>query len=258
MDTMMGRIGTLIATLILGGGMVLAAQEQSKTPPKPLQVTVVSVTGQGEKMIAGKDQKWTALKQGEKLEEMTVIRTGLRSKVVLEFADRGKTTVGSGTKVGIAEFAKEGNLVRSHLGLKYGTLQVAVDSTRGPNDAKVTTPVATLSVRGTSGQIGFAGNNIALRGQTGTWKVASANRARNVVAGESTDGNLTPPIKVAKDNRDDTLAIKGLTDAEISQLIDNPPSRSQNSPGGSGSTLGDDKSTTILPDDSNIHIILGT
>jgi len=253
------QTGISILVLVLGAGMVFAAEPKSEAPPKPLQATVVSVTGHAEKMLAGgEDPKWTGLKQGEKLGEMTMIRTGLRTKVVLEFEDRGRTTIGSGTKAGITKFTKKGNLVRTHLGLKYGTLHVAVDPTRGPNDARVTTPVATLSVRGTSGQIGFTGNNIVLRGQTGTWRVVSGARTRNVVAGESTDGNLTAPIKRTKDNRDNTLSIKGLTNAEISQLINNPPSRSMNAPGGSGSTLGDDRSTTILPEGDSIHIILGT
>ena len=255
---MMMRTGISILTLVLGGGLVLGARGEDGPPPKKLQATVVTVTGQAEKMLAGKDQKWTGLKAGEKLDELTVIRTGLRSKVVLEFEDRGRTTVGSGTKVGIAQFTKEGNLVRTHLGLKYGTLKVAVDSTRGPNDAKVTTPVATLSVRGTSGEIGFGGNRIVLRGQTGTWRVASGVRTRNVVAGESTDGNLTPPIQLIKNQRDNTTAVSGLTNVEISQLIGNPPSRDLNTPGGSGSTISDDRSTTVLPDSEDIHIVLGT
>lgn len=229
----MARYINISAITLLLAAAIVVAQTPATSPAtqpvgvpkvagKAMRVTVVSVSGQAEKMLAGSGGKWTSLAAGQKLDELTIIRTGLRSEVVLKFADRGQTVVLAATKVGIAEFSKQGNLVKMHLGLKYGRLKVAVDSTRGPNEAKVSTPVATLSVRGTTGVIGFGGNRLVLRGQSGTWGMASGVRSRNVVAGESTDGNLIQPIMMAKIDRDAVTIPIGTTPAEFRELVTNP------------------------------------
>jgi hypothetical protein len=201
-------------------------------PAGALEATVVSVKGDVQKMrVGGATEQWTPVKAGEKLDEMTVVRTGLRSEAVVRFADRGETIVGAGTKFGIAEFRKTGGLVTTRLGLKYGSLNVAVDSTPGPNDASVATPVATLSVRGTAGKIGYTGGSrLRLKGSAGTWQVAQAGRSRNVSAGQSTDGNLTPSITLVKGGRDSLMAVVGLTPIELINVIDNPSPISPTTP----------------------------
>lgn len=247
----------IIAVLLLAVATVSAAETSKKdVPAEKMTVTVVSVTGQAEKLVPGEKSKWVALTGGDKLDELSVIRTGLRSKVVLKFADRGQTTVQAGTKVGVGEFSKKGKLVTTRLGLKYGSLNVSVDSTRGPNDAQVATPVATLSVRGTSGQIGYTGGRqVRLRGQSGTWHVASGGRSRNVGAGESTDGNLTPSINLTQLNRDSFRAVLGLTQQERSSIVDRP--RPLQPTGTGDSTPTNTDSTTPEPESPDNHIILG-
>ena len=226
-----------ITIVAMTAGWVFAAtpNESSKNPSEtsaptaqssePLSATVVSVTGVAEKFTAG---KWEPLKAKEKLDELAIIRTGLRSKVVLKFADRGQVTVNSGTKVGISQFRKEGDLVRAHLGLKYGTMRATVDATRGPNDVRISTPVSTLSVRGSDAQIGFSSDGgLGLQAQSGQWQVAAGQRTRNIVAGQTTNSNLTPPITLAQQQRDPRMGdtFGGLTPQERQRLImgDNTP-----------------------------------
>jgi len=218
----------LAALLLMGASVCLAADKADKgqadqESTQKLQATVVKVTGQAEKLAAGKTDQWEALSSGDKLDELSVIRTGLRSSVTIKFADRGETIVGAATKVGIAEFRKKTEHATTRLGLKYGSLSVAVDSSRGTNDFKVATPVATLSVRGTKGDISYVGGDLTLSGKEGTWNVAGSGRQRNVGAGEGTDGNLTPPIDLAKQGRDSFRAVTGVTGGERTFIANYQP-----------------------------------
>ena len=116
-----------------------------------IKATVVSVTGVAHKRLtAVADSKWEPLKTGDVLGEQTLIRTGLGTTVVLNFADRGRVTVRSGTKIGIGELKQAGRKMKARLGLKYGTIRASVDAGAGPNDLRISSAVATLSVRGTT------------------------------------------------------------------------------------------------------------
>ena len=128
-------------------------------PPKDDAIVVTAVTGQAQqRLMSDAKAKWETVKVGDVLNNLTVIRTGFGSRVVLRLGDRGLVTIKSATKTGIREYSKRGNVVRMRLGLKYGSMRASVDSSRGANDLRVTTPVATLSVRGSGGGIGYWGD----------------------------------------------------------------------------------------------------
>lgn len=152
----------IVLALVVGfvGVGLLTAQEAEKKAaaapkaPAPAAVaakaTAVSVIGTAHKRsTAAADSKWEPLKTGDVLGEQTLIRTGLGTTVVLNFAGRGRVTVRSGTKIGIGELKQRGKLMKARLGLKYGTVRASVDAAAGPNDLQISTAVATLSVRGT-------------------------------------------------------------------------------------------------------------
>ncbi len=181
-----------------------------------LMVTVLSVSGRAHKsVIEGDRARWVSLKAGEKLPAQTVIRTGFRSRVVLQFADRGEMTINNATKMGIGEFRKQGNRVKTRLGLKYGTVRASVDSSRGPNDWQVSTPTATLSVRGSESLLGWlvdVGTN--LQALKGNWKFLAGLDVIHVVqGGESTDGNMAKYYELLKKLRElqllDTFGLSG-------------------------------------------------
>lgn len=256
----MTRPATISAIVILATVTLLSAAEEAsapavaQNPSETLQATVVQVTGQAEKLVAGKTETWQPLKVGDKLDELSIIRTGLRSSATIKFADRGQTEVKSGTKIGIAEFRKEGQLVTTRLGLKYGAVSLAVDSTRGPNDVKVATPAATLSVRGSEADIGYTGGKgLIVLAEAGTWNVSSEaqGREQNIGPGESTDGNLTPSIDLALGGRDSFRVVTGVTLQEKNFLIlQNPPL------GGTGTPDGPSGSP-VVPDIPSDHITPG-
>jgi hypothetical protein len=182
----------LISAMILSAAATAFAQTSQ---PSGNDVTVVSVSGSAEKLSsAAGGETWQPLQQGETFGEQTILRTGFGAKVVLKFSDSSEVVINNATKVGVAQYRRgAGSGSTTRLGLKYGTMHASVDSSQGPADFQVSTPVATLSVRGTAGGIGFTGDfGLALSGDHGTWHVVAPGGSHNVGAGEATDGNLTP------------------------------------------------------------------
>jgi hypothetical protein len=254
-----------LAALVLSVSSVLAAPpaatKPAEMPPKPqparLKVTVASVSGPAQKLLAGEGQKkWQALKAGEQLSELTILRTGLGAKVVLQFEDRGEVTVQNATKVGIAELRKEGDLAKARLGLKYGALRARVDATRGRNDFRIATPVATLSVRGSDANTVFLADspNIVDAG-SGSWQVTQTRAmpdgtqqtttTQTLQGGESGNTSMVPPIVILVSNRTPRMADSfGITTTEQSTLTSNPTGRQANN---TASGVGTGVSGTLSP-----------
>jgi hypothetical protein len=205
-------------------GLVLAGSALGAS----IRATVIEVQGVAEKAQLQADHEkphWEPITQGEKLGSATLIRTGLNSKVVLKFEDRGTTQIGPVTKGGIAELAKTGNHVKTRMGMKYGTMKVKVDSSRGTNDYSVSTPDATAAVTGTSGNIGV-GLSTALDGKTGTWSFSKNRNKQNlpVSAGQSgNSGNMDLASNLQGQNLDPGMGDVngGLTAGERNNLINN-------------------------------------
>jgi len=186
----------ICVTAVLGLAALAAGRAYGvpETQPVPEEtVTVVSVTGPAEKLLTSSTgATWQPIQAGQQLPEKTVIRTGLGARVVLRFADCGEVVVERASKAGISEFRPRAATARTSLGLKYGSMRVHVERARGPQDFQVSTPVATMSVRGTKGRIRFAGDlGLLLEGESETWLVIAGPRRRYVGAGDSTDSDLT-------------------------------------------------------------------
>ncbi len=174
--------------------------KQAKPKPdqpksEPLTVTVKELTGTAQKLVGGEKAKWVALKVGEKLDEKTVIRTGFRTRVVLAFADNSTVEIKRATKMGIAEFRKEGKVTKTRLGLKYGAMRTTVERARGPNDFTVTTPVATLAVTGSGGDASYTGDmGFQAYWGFGSSQAQSGAKTRNLVGGEGTNNRFDQAI----------------------------------------------------------------
>ncbi len=185
-----------------------APKPQTKTAPKdqagdlvkPMVVTVKEVSGSAHRLLAGKDdKKWVALKVGDKLDELTVIRTGFRTKVVLTFADNSEVIIDRVTKMGIREFRKEGKVTKTTLGLKYGSLRAIVKKADGPNNFRISTPTATAAARGSTLRITHSGDfGSEMTCASGKWSVKKGSKHRNLKRGEGTNNELLASIKIAK------------------------------------------------------------
>jgi len=203
----MGKMGLIAMLVCAASAVAVAAAPARKAPadkvavekgaPAAGKVTVASVSGRAQWFRADKnDKKWVVLKVGDVLDELSVVRTGFRTTVVLKFADRGSVTINSVTKIGISEFRKEGKTARARLGLKYGTLRAKVDSSKGPSDWRVKTPTATLSVRGSDMESGYSPNG-GPRGLSHESPLTLSTRftSQTVNPGESVTSTPTPPIR---------------------------------------------------------------
>lgn len=173
-----------------------APKTQPASQPRGQKVTVVSVTGRAQRMMPDGKKKWVPLKAGDVLDELTIIRTGFRTTVVLRFADRGTMTIDGVTKIGLGEFRKSGRTATTRLGLKYGTFRAKVDSRVGPSDWQVKTPTATLSVRGSEPVVGFTVDG-GPRGQSlgGRLTLATRQTSQTVVPGESVSSTPVVPVQ---------------------------------------------------------------
>lgn len=214
---------------------------ESKTVARndSLKVKVISVKRVVQKWLSSDPKAgWKPVKKGDDLDEGTLIRTGLGGEVVLRFADRGNFKVKSGTKGGIAEFRKQGNFTKARLGLKYGSMRARVDSSRGPNDFQIKTPVATLSIQGTAGTVTY-NENLSVHSTQRTWRVSTSRGSKWLTQGESTNGNLTPSNELAAQGLDTQTGdpFGGLTGSEKGNLRQNGGGRGIfNFTGGGGNT----------------------
>ncbi len=157
-----------------------------------IRAIVRSVKGICEKRSAAeKDAKWTAIKKNDTLGAMTLVRTGLGAELELAFSDRVRMTVRQATKIGIREFYMRRQKASGQLGVKYGSVRAKVNSAAGENDVRVSTPVATLSVRGSGGTLAMWGDlGLYFRGQSGRWELTNpAGQKQGVTKGEWTDGD---------------------------------------------------------------------
>ena len=182
-------------------------------------MTVKSVTGTAQRLVPGEKPKWVAIQAGEKLDELTVLRTGFRTRVVLAFADNSEVVVDRATKMGIAEFRKDGKVTRTRLGLKYGSMRANVHKARGPNDFTVKTAVAALAVLGTELKVKYY-QKLQLQGITGVWNATSGHRQRQVKGTEKTDGKLTRSVQLTQMGRSTHLiSFFGLGEADRRHLL---------------------------------------
>ena len=130
-----------------------AEDEQAKTTP--LQATVVEVVGDvktapvGTSPLAAK--AWKPVKANDKLSAGTLIRTGLRSRLILQFGDDTIISVKRVTLASIDAFYKTKTTKTARLGLGYGAVRGGSTEGRLRSDLVIDSTVATLAKRGTEG-----------------------------------------------------------------------------------------------------------
>ncbi len=107
-------------------------------------------------------RQWKPIKAGQNLKEGTKISTGVRSSAIIKL-DGNILKIRQLTMMKIYRNRKIKNRQRTHLGLKFGSLNARVKRIgRIKTNFKISTPVATSSVRGTWWDIynGFKGMRI--------------------------------------------------------------------------------------------------
>lgn len=110
---------------------------------------IVVETVKGEVAVR-EGRQWKPLKEGQSLAEGSKISTGVRSTAVIKI-DGSTLTVRPLTMMKIYRNRKIQNTDNTHIGLKYGSLKARVKRIgKLKTSFKISTPVATSSVRGTT------------------------------------------------------------------------------------------------------------
>ena len=152
---------------------------------------IIAIKGKVEVQKMG---QWKPARQGEALDSGTLISTGFKSELVLK-VDGSTIIVQPLTRLRLDEIIKKGDVISSKVYLDMGSIKANVKPAETKKvEFTVRTPVATASVRGTSGEISYSG---VLNGETGIWEYVSQNQDTvKVYAGETVKidnfGNITP------------------------------------------------------------------
>jgi hypothetical protein len=119
---------------------------------EPFEATAVKVVGNVLYALAGPDGKpgeFKPVKEGDKLPAGAIIQTRLRSKVLLAFGPDTVVLVDRVTMASIDQFHRSGDTKKIQLGLGHGLVRAAAVETTLRSDMTISSPVATLSKRGT-------------------------------------------------------------------------------------------------------------
>jgi len=165
---------------------------------------VVAIKG---KVEIQKDGQWKLAQKGEQLDSGVLVSTGFKSELTLK-VDGSTIVVQPLTRLRLDEIVKKGDVLSSKVYLDMGSIKANVKAAETKKVSfTVRTPVATASVRGTSGEITYNG---ILNGETGIWDyVNQSGDIVKVFAGDTVSidnfGNITPAqITFAQDVKPQT------------------------------------------------------
>lgn len=185
-------------------------------------ITVEQITGKA----AYKDgQQWKPLAVNQKLEVGTKVSTGSGSSVVLNI-DGSKVTIRQFSMVRINHNMADSEKSETNLGLKYGVINAKVKKIGAiRTQFKISTPVATSSVRGTEEEVSFGPQSgmivKVLEGAVGT---ENGNGISNMIKGKlvfQLKTDQARPEFLLSDRMGNTLVrlyLDSMTDKEQSML----------------------------------------
>lgn len=164
-------------------------------PLAAVDAEVIAVKGKAEVKTMG---SWAAAKKGDIIKAGSTVSTAFKSELTLKI-DGSTIIVSPLTRLTIEEIASKTETVSSQVYLNVGSVKADVKPASTKKvEFKVKTPVATASVRGTSGKIGSDGT---LEGYTGEWLYV-ANNGETIAVNPGavvciTDtGSINPPQQV--------------------------------------------------------------
>ena len=188
----MKRVYSVLACLLVTASLFATSGE------------VVAIKG---KVEIQKDGQWKLAQKGEQLDSGVLVSTGFKSELTLK-VDGSTIVVQPLTRLRLDEIVKKGDVLSSKVYLDMGSIKANVKAAETKKVSfTVRTPVATASVRGTSGEITYNG---ILNGETGIWDyVNQSGDIVKVFAGDTVSidnfGNITPAqITFAQDVKPQT------------------------------------------------------
>jgi hypothetical protein len=139
---------------------------------------VLSVKGSAQRMVVeGGKATWAAIRPGDSPDELSIIRTGLRSGVELQ-VNGARVAIGSASKVGICRVAGAGGLR-----LRYGSVRVHQAAGCPDGAFTVHTPAGMLALTQQTGGVAYGrGTGLQVTGPGGAWRTVRAGGASGQIA----------------------------------------------------------------------------
>lgn len=150
------RVAVVLASLSVAlASPVIRAQEQPATTPATTtsaaesMVAVVEAVEGRVQVRKTKDAAWEPAVVGMELREGSEIRTGLRSAIRCTIPPGQTFVLDRMTTIELSQAVREGGKVKTDLTMKYGRTQYEVQRAGVDHEAAISSPGATLAVRGT-------------------------------------------------------------------------------------------------------------
>lgn len=186
-------------SLLLLLGAALAQEKKPDARPealpagqqRKLQAVAMEVTGTVQWRASAKDA-WKPLRVNDLLEAGAEVRTGRDSRAVLRAGMNGTIEVDRQSRLAIPELVQEGATLKTRVAMTFGKAELKVDKVGLDNDFEVSTPTATLAVKGTTSSIRWdVVNGFQARGAPGNRLRAIEIRFLGSIVNDLTDDDET-------------------------------------------------------------------
>ena len=124
-------------------------------PEEQLKATVTSMTGASVQYSVDGGQSWQAVSKDLQLGKDAIVRTGFASGCEISFQGNTILQVEALSCVRVAEYIGSSTSHKVQANLQYGALRCGVAKGRIKSDTTISTPVATLGIRGTVTHVEF-------------------------------------------------------------------------------------------------------
>lgn len=143
----------IIITLVLSSfAWCQGASDSTKNndaETKDLEVKITKLTGKSVQLSLGEGMAWKAAQAGAIIGRDASIRTGFASSCELNFGGHTIVQIQPLSSMRIADYSKTGDKEKVRANLQYGAVRCGVEKGRVKVDTRISTPVSTLSIRGT-------------------------------------------------------------------------------------------------------------
>ena len=149
-----------------------------------VMIKAQSVVGEVSQQHSGKGE-WTALKVGAKLKQGDQVRTAVESQVNLEFPDGSQVTISENSVVDVKTLVAAEGSSNTKLDLKTGKLMFNIHKLASSKSSfEFETHTATAAIRGTEGDVQFAGSRSMASLLTGRLEMSNSQGHATIGPGQ--------------------------------------------------------------------------
>lgn len=142
-------VGTLLALTALSFFWAAGRVQAAVAKVQALQAVVTEVKGKNVQLSLDEGKSWQGAAKGVKLGQGSLVRTGFASRCEVSFAGHSVVQVEPLSSLRVADYAGTASKQKVRAHLRYGAVRCGVEKGRIKTDTKISTPVSTLSIRGT-------------------------------------------------------------------------------------------------------------